>query len=116
MSRLLTALLLAALAAPGAAQNVVTYTQSQSGTNLLPYGLPVPLPIDSVTPVDGFRSYASLEARLQSMALESGDLSAHDVGRTTAGRTLWAYVVSDADGNDVEGRPEAAFFINATTH
>ena len=39
--------------------------------------------IDSLTPVDGFRSYASLEARLQSLALESGDLSAHDVGRTT---------------------------------
>jgi hypothetical protein len=116
MSRLLTVLLLAAVATPATAQRVYTYTQSQTGEYLLPYGLPVPQPIDSLTPVDGFRSYASLEARLQSLALESGDLSAHDVGRTTAGRTLWAYVVGDADGTDVEGRPEAAFFINATTH
>lgn len=116
MSRLLATMLLAALATPVAAQRVFTYTQSQTGTTLLTYGLPVPLPIDSLTPVDGFRSYASLEARLQSLALESSDLAAHDVGRTTAGRTLWAYVVSDENGTDVEGRPEAAFFINATTH
>jgi hypothetical protein len=116
MSRLIAALLLAACAAPAGAQRVVTYSQSQTGPDFLTYGLPVPLPIDSLTPVDGFRSYASLEARLQSLALESGDLSAHDVGRTTAGRTVWAYVVGDADGVDVEGRPEAAFFINANTH
>lgn len=95
---------------------IKTYTQSQTGEDLLPYGLPVPQPINSLTPVDGFRSYASIEARLQGLALSSSDLSAHDVGRTHAGRPVWAYVVSDEDGNDVEGRPEAAFFIRASTH
>lgn len=104
------------LAGAASAQQIRTFTESQTGPNFLPYGLPVPQPIDSLTPVDGFRSYASLEARLQGMALGSTDLSAHDVGRTTSGRTVWAYVVGDEDGNDVEGRPEAAFFINATTH
>jgi hypothetical protein len=116
MSRRLLAFALAACIPAASAQTVFTYTQSQTGPNLLTYGLPVPQPIDSVTPVDGFRSYASLDARLQSLALESSDLSAHDVGRTIAGRTVWAYVASDEDGTDVEGRAEAAFFINASTH
>lgn len=117
MKRILSRSLILALAATAAqAQTINTYTQSQTGPNLLTYGLPVPLPIESLTPVDGFRSYASLDARLQGLALSSADLSAHDVGDTHAGRTIWAYVASDADGVDVEGRPEAAFFINAATH
>jgi hypothetical protein len=111
-----TIVLTLAAAASAQAQTINTYTQSQTGPNNLVYGLPVPLPIESLTPVDGFRSYASLDARLQGLALASDDLSAHDVGRTHAGRTVWAYVASDADGVDVEGRPEAAFFINAATH
>ena len=104
------------IAGTAAAQQIRTYTQTETGPTLLTYGLPVPRPIESLTPVDGFRSYASLDARLQGLALSSDDLSAHDIGRTFAGRPHWAYVVSDADGIDVEGRPEAAFFINATTH
>ncbi len=104
------------IAGTAAAQQIRTYTQTQTGPTLLTFGLPVPRPIESLTPVDGFRSYASLDARLQGLALASDDLSAHDIGRTFAGRPHWAYVVSDADGIDVEGRPEAAFFINATTH
>lgn len=59
---------------------------------------------------------AALEARLQALALESDDLAAHDIGRSSANRVQWAYVASDEDGVDVEGRPEAAFFVNATTH
>lgn len=109
-------LLLGFAATSASAQTIYTYTQNQTGSDKLPYGLPVPLPVESLTPVDGFRSYASLEARLQGLALASDDLSAHDVGRTHAGRTIWAYVASDADAVDVEGRPEAAFFINAATH
>lgn len=118
MSRRFAWVLVAAtsLAGSATAQQIRTYTESQTGPNLLTYGLPVPRPIASLTPVDGFRSYASLEARLQGLAFNSTDLSAHDVGRTTAGRTVWAYVVGDEDNTDVEGRPEAAFFINATTH
>jgi len=103
-------------AAGADAQQVRTFTQFPAGPQSLVYGLPVPLPLDTLTPVDGFRSYASLEARLQGLALESPDVAAHDVGRTLANRTVWAYVVSDEDGTDVEGRPEAAFFVNASTH
>jgi hypothetical protein len=114
--RLLLALALTTACAASFAQTLTTYTQNQTGPGLLAYGLPVPVPIESLTPVDGFRSYASLEARLQGLALGSEDLFAHQVGQTFNGRPVWAYVVGDADGTDVEGRPEAAFFINAVTH
>ncbi|MBB5206759.1 M14 family zinc carboxypeptidase [Chiayiivirga flava] len=106
----------ALLAGPVAAQQIYTFTEAVGGPNTYVYGLPVPVPIDSLAPVDGFRSYAALEARLQALAFDSDDLSAHDIGRSSANRVQWAYVASDADGVDVEGRPEAAFFINATTH
>ena len=115
-ARLLTTAVALCLSAAAGAQQIRTFTETASEPNALVYGLPVPLPINSLTPVDGFRSYASLEARLQALALESPDLAAHDIGRSTANRVQWAYVASDEDGIDVEGRPEAAFFINATTH
>jgi hypothetical protein len=110
------ALALVLCGGPLGAQQINTYTAAPSGPNTLTYGLPVPLPVESLTPVDGFRSYASLDARLQGLALDSSDLSAHEVGRTYNGRAITAYVVGDADETDVEGRPEAAFFINAVTH
>lgn len=107
---------LALLAAPAWSQTIYTYSQSPAGPQSLAYGLPVPLPVESLTPVDGFRSHASLEARLQGLAMQHDDLAAHAVGQSVHGRTVWAYVVSDADEADVEGRPEAAFLVNATTH
>lgn len=103
-------------ASPTLAQRVISYTESAGGANSIVYGLPVPTPIDSLTPVDGFRSYAALEARLQALALASDDLSAHDIGRSANGRVQWAYVASSENALDVDGRPKAAFFINATTH
>jgi hypothetical protein len=110
------AIVLALASASAGAQQLRTYTESETGPQFLTYGLPVPRPIDSLTPVDGFRSYAGVQARLQALALQSPDLSAHDVGRTMADRTVWAYVAGDEDAVDVEGRPEAAFFVNASTH
>lgn len=118
MSRLpvLLGVALAAAATTLPAQQIRTFTESAAGPDAIVYGLPVPEPIDSLTPVDGFRRYAALEAQLQGLALSSADLAAHDIGRSSANRVHWAYVASDDDGVDVEGRPEAAFFINATTH
>jgi hypothetical protein len=111
---LLLASLLAGAAGAQTAQQY-TYTQLPAGNRTLALGYPVPLPIASLTPVDGFRDYASLEARLQSLALAHGEISAHAVGNSIHGRTVWAYAVG-GDSLDVEGRTRAAFFINATTH
>jgi hypothetical protein len=112
------AALCAALGCAGAAgaQVVHTYTQSETGSQRIALGYPVPRPVASLTPVDGFRDFASLDARLRLLDADSADLAGHDVGQTTAGRTLRAYVVSDADAVDGEGRAEAAFFINGGIH
>ncbi|HET6603934.1 MAG TPA: M14 family zinc carboxypeptidase [Xanthomonadaceae bacterium] len=108
----------AALVATAAgAQRIVEYTETASGPDQLPLNFPVPIAVASLTPVEGFRDHASLHARLQSLAMASDDLAAHVVGTTQGqGRLLYAYVVSDADGVDGDGRPEAAFLINAATH
>jgi len=98
------------------AQVIQTYTQTQTGANLRPLGYRVPIPVQSLTPVDGFRTYDSLNARLQALALESADVAAHQVGTTLGGRPMWAYVVSSEGSTDAEGRAKPAFFINATTH
>jgi hypothetical protein len=104
------------LCGAAAAQQVRTYTATQTGSGLLPLGYPVPRPIASLTPVDGYRDYASLEARLHALAMAHPDLTAHQAGTTTHGHPLWAYVVSRPGNSDVEGRSKPAFFINATTH
>lgn len=106
----------AAWAGAAGAQVIHTYTNNEAGELRIPLGYPVPLPVASLTPVDGFRDYASLDARLRLLDDDSADLRGHDVGQTFNGRTVRAYVVSDADGVDVEGRAEAAFFINAGIH
>ncbi|MBD8526928.1 M14 family metallopeptidase [Pseudomarimonas arenosa] len=108
--------LLISVAGLAGAQSVVRYTENQSGNNLRALGYPVPMPVASLTPVDGFRDYASIDARLRGLEQESDQLQGHDVGSTRAGRTVRAYVVSDPDGVDVEGRAESAFFINAGIH
>ena len=66
---------------PGA---VLSYTETATGTGLVPLGYPVPLPIDSQTPVDGFRSHAALVARLQALALGSASFTPIEMAR---GRT-----------------------------
>ena len=112
-------LLVAALgfASDARAQAIRNYTESSAGPTSLPLGYPVPQPVASLEAVDGFRDYASLQAKLQAVALASADVSAHEVGTTQQyGRTVWAYRVSDEDAVDVEGAPEAAFFINNGTH
>ncbi|GIX35783.1 MAG: hypothetical protein KatS3mg126_1562 [Lysobacteraceae bacterium] len=113
--RVLAGLVLA-WAGASAAQVIHTYTESQTGSQRIPLGYPVPRPVASLTPVDGFRDHASLDARLRLLDADSEDLSGHEVGRTRAGRPVRAYVVSDPDAVDLEGRSEAAFFVNATTH
>jgi hypothetical protein len=116
MKRPLLAIITLMLAASAGAQQLHTYVHTQTGPQQLPLGYPVPMPVASLTPVDGFRDYASLHARLQSLALVQPDIAAHVVGNSMRGREVWAYVVGSAGSSDAEGRAKPAFFINATTH
>src|SRR5262245_1675211 len=93
-----------------AAAGVITYVHNEP-TAAAPcptarcdaLGYPVPLPVDSQTAVDGFRSYASLHARLQDLALGSGDIERRTLGQTRAGRDIHAYVLGDNDDVTAEG-------------
>lgn len=98
------------------AQQVVSYAEQGNGSSVLALGYPVPIPVASLEPMDGFREYNSLMARLHGMALESDDLRAVSTGMTHAQRSIWAFVVSTPAGLDREGLPKPAFYLNGTTH
>lgn len=84
----------AILAGSSGAQSVYTYTQSNNtGTNLA-IGIPPPQPVASLAPVAGFRDYASLFARHQDLMLLHDEVTGQQVGTTTAGRAVWAYVLT----------------------
>ncbi len=117
VTRSAIALLLGLSALAADAQTIRTYTETAAGPNSRPLGYPVPLPVESLTPVDGFRSYASLHARHQALDLASADVQGRIVGSTQQyGRPIWAYVLSDPDATTVDGFPEGAFIVNANTH
>jgi hypothetical protein len=113
--RVLIALVLALASTSSAAQTIRTYTQNAGGADTRPLGYPVPLPIATLTPVDGFRDYASLLARHEALDLASPDVAGFVVGQTLRQRPIRAYVLSDPDGTTVDGQIEGSFFINATT-
>ncbi|MFN4290655.1 MAG: M14 family zinc carboxypeptidase [Permianibacter sp.] len=79
------------------------YTEQPAGANSVALGYPVPLPIDSLTPVAGFRSYASLHARHQQLAIDSDNAVGEIIGETQQQRPIWAYVLSDSDAATSEG-------------
>lgn len=102
--------------APGCGDVFFTYTQNDNfGTNIA-LGYPPPQPVASLTPVDGFRDYASLFARHQSLLTLHDEVTGQAVGQTVAGRDIWAYAVSDTDGTTAEGFPEAAVMVNGGIH
>jgi len=102
--------------APGCGDVFFTYTQNDnSGTNIA-LGYAPPQPVASLTPVDGFRDYASLFARHQSLLTLHDEVTGQVVGQTVAGRDIWAYAISDTDGTTAEGFPEAAMLVNGGIH
>ena len=93
-TNLLTTAAIALLASGAGAQSVYTYTQSSNTGNNLAIGIPPPVPVASLTPVAGFRDYASLFARHQDLMLLHDEVTGQQVGTTTAGRAIWAYVLT----------------------
>jgi len=85
-------------------------------TDKIALGYPVPIPVDTPLPFDGFRSYAGLHARHQDLANNSSWSHAIDLGQTGTGRTIWAYQLGDADRLTVTGLPEHAMLTNGGIH
>lgn len=110
------ALALAAVSATAPAQSVVTFTENTSGSGQVALGFPPPLPVESLTPVAGFRTYASLIARAQQLDLLASEVTEHVIGSSFVSRTVYAYTLSDADTTTAHGDPEPAVMIVAGIH
>ena len=82
----------------------LTYTENDNTGNNIALGYPVPSPVDSLTAVDGFRSYDSLHAQHQFLMTEHDTVAGEVVGHTVAGREIWAYVLGDPDARTVDER------------
>lgn len=95
------------------AQNLVPWTE-ENGT--LGLGYPVPMPVNTPEPFDGFRTYDGLFAKHQSMALNNPSITAHVVGKTHHNRDIWAYVLSDQDNKTKYGVKEGAMLVNGGIH
>ncbi len=95
---------------------VLTYTESTNSPSEAALGYPVPIPVDSLTAVAGFRSYPSLHAQHQDLMLSNAEVAGQVVGATRLGRDIWAYRIGDADSENAGGTTEAAVLINGGIH
>ncbi|CAN5208634.1 hypothetical protein BH09SUM1_BH09SUM1_07760 [soil metagenome] len=78
-------------------------------------GYPVPTPVDSQTPVTGFRSYDSLNARFLDLATSHSFMQPANAGATIEGRQVTVYRFSIGTTTQ-EGAPKSASFLQATLH
>jgi hypothetical protein len=101
---------------PGCGDVIFTYTESDNAGTNIALGYPPPLPVASLTPVEGFRDYDSLFARHQSLLLVHDEVAGEVVGQTLAGRDIWAYVIGDANAATAEGFAEPAALVNGGIH
>lgn len=79
-------------------------------------GYPVPIPVDSPLPFDGFRSYQALNMRHQDLAVSTDWVHPEDIGKTRSGRTIRAYRLGDKDKLTPWGLPEQATLTNGGIH
>lgn len=79
-------------------------------------GYPVPVPVDTPLPFDGFRSYLGLHTRHQDLAAITPWVHPHEIGTTRNGRTIWAYQLGDSDHLTPDGFPEHAMISNGGIH
>ena len=103
--------------AAGCGDVILTYVQHATGDAAdIPLGYPVPVPVDSLTPVDGFRTYASLLAAHQDLVATRNDVAGHKIGTTLAGRDIWAYRVGTPGEETVFGQRKSAVLAVGGTH
>ena len=91
-------------------------TRSYFDNNVIELGYPVPIPVDTPLPFDGFRTYAGLHMRHQDLAATTPWVHPEEIGLTRSGRSIWAYRLGDEDLLTVDGLPEAATLTNGGIH
>lgn len=106
------------VANPSYAQVLAEWVESKAPqeTDKIALGYPVPIPVDTPLPFDGFRTYAGLHARHEDLAATTPWVHQVQVGTTHMGRTIWAYRLGDEDHLTVEGLPEPATLTNGGIH
>ncbi len=77
---------------------------------------PVPQPVMSTTPVEGFRLRASLDTRLMDLALANDFITRSQIGSTLYDEPIHAFVLTDADNTSPDGTREGGVMINGTIH
>jgi len=91
-------------------------TRSPGALNKIELGYPVPIPVDTPLPFDGFRTYAGLHTRHQDLVATTPWVHPEEIGMTRAGRTIWAYRLGDEDTLTIDGLPEPAALTNGGIH
>ena len=91
-------------------------SQWTEGPGNLGLGYPVPIPMDTPLPFDGFRSYAGLHARHQDLMNTSGIVYGEVIGISRAGREIWGYRIGDEDRTTIYGTAEGASLTNGGIH
>jgi len=98
---------------PILAQRLAEWTEQAGELGL---GYPVPMPVDTPLPFDGFRTYDGLHARHQDLLINSDRVSGEVVGQTRYGRDIWAYRLAAPGDTTPEGLERAAIFYAGTMH
>ncbi len=83
---------------------------------VLGLGYPVPVPVDTPLPFEGFRTYNGLFTRHQDLMATTDVVHGEVVGITHNDREIWAYRLGDADRLTWEGFPEPATLTNGGIH
>ena len=94
-------------------QSITAWTEANGELGL---GYPVPIPVDTPEPFDGFRSYDGLFAKHQSLAMNNPYITGHIVGQSVYERDIWAYILSDEDDLTQYGVKEGVMLINGGIH
>ena len=100
------------------AQVLTEWVESKSifDDDKIALGYPVPIPVDTPLPFDGFRTYAGLHMRHQDLMAATPWVHQETVGQTHYGRAIYAYRLGDDDLLTVEGLPEPAMLTNGGIH
>ena len=91
-------------------------TRAPQESNKIALGYPVPIPVDTPLPFDGFRTYAGLHMRHLDLVASTPWVHQEPIGLTRHGRTIWAYRLGDDDLLTINGLPESAMLTNGGIH